>query len=199
MEKQLIISVGREYGSGGHEIAQKLADHYGLPLYDHNLLDEMAEKKNLSAKELSAFDEKQKGLFFNHKVRGMSISPAENVAELQFKYLKEKAASGESFVIVGRCADSILRDRKNILNICIYAPLEARLQNCVKELGMDEDKALEQIKTVDEARAAYRRKHCPECTSEFDDRHLMIDSSRFGIEKTSEILTDIVKNTVAKD
>ena len=80
MEKQLIISVGREYGSGGQEIAQKLADHYGLPLYDHNLLDEMAEKKNLSAKELSAFDEKQKGLFFNHKVRGMSISPAENVA-----------------------------------------------------------------------------------------------------------------------
>lgn len=92
-----------------------------------------------------------------------------------------------------------MRDRKNILNICIYAPLEARLQNCINELGMNEDKALEQIKTVDDARAAYRRKHCPECTSEFDDRHLMIDSSRFGIEKTAEILTDIVKNTVAKD
>lgn len=60
MEKQLIISVGREYGSGGHEIAEKLANHYGIQLLDHNLLDEIAEKKNVKMDHLRTLDEKHK-------------------------------------------------------------------------------------------------------------------------------------------
>lgn len=64
MEKQLIISVGREFGSGGHEIAQKLAEHYGIDLLDHNLLDEIATERGLDVKNLRHLDEKHKNVFF---------------------------------------------------------------------------------------------------------------------------------------
>jgi cytidylate kinase len=86
----------------------------------------------------------------------------------------------------------------NVLNIFIYAPIEERLKNCVEQLGMDETSALEKIRKVDDARSAYRHKFCPECVSEFDDRHIMIDSSKFGVEGTANILTEIVKSSVGK-
>ena len=192
MEKQLIISVGREYGSGGHEIAQKLADHYGLPLYDHNLLDEMAEKKNLSAKELSAFDEKQKGLFFNHKVRGMSISPAENVAELQFKYLKEKAASGESFVIVGRCAEHVLQGTEGLTTIFILGDSEAKIQRICQLHNMSHHDAEVFCKEKDRRRKAYHNSHCPMHWGDSRGYELSINSSKLGIDNTVKIIENYI-------
>ena len=110
MEKQLIISVGREFGSGGHEVAQKLADDYGIALYDHDLLKEIAAKKNLKSEDLEAYDELKWNRFLYRTVRGLNSSPEQNVANLQFDFLKEKAKSGESFVVVGRCSETILRE-----------------------------------------------------------------------------------------
>ena len=104
MSEQLIISVSREYGSGGHEIAQKLAEYYKLPMYDHNLLDEVAASMNVSSKELAEFDEKRRNKFLYRSVMGMNSSPADNVARMQFDYIKKKAEARESFVIVGRCS-----------------------------------------------------------------------------------------------
>ena len=105
MSEQLIISVSREYGSGGHEIAQKLAEYYKLPMYDHNLLDEVAASMNVSSKELAEFDEKRRNKFLYRSVMGMNSSPADNVARMQFDYIKKKAEAGESFVIVGNRAE----------------------------------------------------------------------------------------------
>ena len=195
-----IITISREFGSGGRTIGKLVAEHLGIQCYDAELIQKLAAESGFDENYVKEAGEYTPGGFLASALTDRSFGPTNEdlLWKLQYRIIRELAEK-EPCVIVGRCADSILRDRKNILNICIYAPLEARLQNCINELGMDEDKALEQIKIVDEARAAYRRKHCPECTSEFDDRHLMIDSSRFGIEKTAEILTDIVKNTVAKD
>ena len=108
--KQLIISVGREFGSGGHEIAQKLSEIYNLPLYDRNLLKEVADTKNIDVDSLEEFDEIKKKKLFSRTVRGMSSSPETAVAKLQFDYLKKKADNGDSFVIVGRCAETVLKD-----------------------------------------------------------------------------------------
>ena len=87
---QIILSIGREYGSGGHEIATKLAEIYKLPLYDHNILDEIAAKKNLDVSTLEEYDEKKHNIFLTRTVRGMTNSPANNIANLQFNFLKEK-------------------------------------------------------------------------------------------------------------
>ena len=89
MEKQLIISIGREFGSAGHEIADRLAKHYGLPMYDHNLLREVAKERGLDAAKLEEFDEKKRNKLLTRTVRGMSNSPAQNVAQIQFDFLRE--------------------------------------------------------------------------------------------------------------
>ena len=115
--KQLIISIGREYGSGGHEIGRKLAAKLGLEFYDRNLLDEIAHIKNSDAELLKKYDEVPKKRFFSRTVRGYSNSPEENVAELQFALLKHKAADDDSFVIVGRCTDEIFKGFANYVSI----------------------------------------------------------------------------------
>ncbi|MDD7220382.1 MAG: cytidylate kinase family protein, partial [Clostridia bacterium] len=98
MDKQLIISVGREFGSGGHVIAEDLAKRFDLPLYDNNLLEYVAGEKQVDQQRLVKYDEKPKNKFLHRTVRGYSSSPQENVAHMQFDYLKNLASKGESFV-----------------------------------------------------------------------------------------------------
>ena len=90
-QKQVIISIGREFGSAGHEIAERIAKRYGLSLYDHNLLREVADSHNVSSEELEIFDEMKHNKFLYRTVKGMSSSPADNVALMQFNFLREKA------------------------------------------------------------------------------------------------------------
>ena len=93
-QKQVIISIGREFGSAGHEIAERIAKRYGLSLYDHNLLREVADSHNVNPEELEIFDEMKHNKFLYRTVKGMSSSPADNVAMMQFNFLREKAEKG---------------------------------------------------------------------------------------------------------
>ena len=94
MEKQLIISVGREFGSGGHIVAAKLAEHFGLPLLDSNILGEIAKEKNTSEEYLRKYDESARNLLFSRTVNGFSNSPEEVIAQMQFEYIKNRADAG---------------------------------------------------------------------------------------------------------
>ena len=92
---QFIISVGREYGSGGHEIASILSEKFDIPMYDRNMLDQMAEKNGIDSEELHKHEEmKHQGL--HRTVRGHSSSIQDTIAQLQFDFIRNKAASGES-------------------------------------------------------------------------------------------------------
>ena len=93
MEKQCILSIGREFGSGGHLIGKKLSEHYHLPFYDYDLLKNIASEKNLDLKLLESYDERPRNRFLTRTVRGFSNSPEENVARIQFEWLLEKANS----------------------------------------------------------------------------------------------------------
>ena len=115
---QFIISVGREYGSGGHEIASRLAEKFDIPLYDRNMLDQMAERNGIDAEDLHKHEEmKRQGL--TRTVRGHSSSVQDSIAKLQFDFIREKADSGESFVVVGRCSENILRDHPGLISLFI--------------------------------------------------------------------------------
>ena len=133
-KKQLIISVGREFGSGGHEIAQGLADHYGLTMYDHDLLKEIAAKKNLNGDELTAYDEVKWNRFLYRTVRGLNSSPEQNVANLQFEYLREKAKAGDSFVVVGRCSETILREYKCLVSIFVGGDISKKAERVMNRI-----------------------------------------------------------------
>lgn len=196
-----VVTISRQFASMGRTIGLKMASNLGIELYDRDIVKHTAERLGLEKGEVSHYDEKTgKRSFFLRDTYLFDFSVYDihrNVFEVE-KNIIQDFAKKESCIIVGRCADSILRDMPNVLNIFIYAPIEERLKNCVEQLGMDETSALEKIKKVDDARSAYRHKFCPECVSEFNDRHIMIDSSKFGVEGTANILTEIVKSSVGK-
>ena len=139
--KQLIISIGREFGSAGHEIAERLAKRYGLPLYDHNLLDEVAASHNLDSHELQEYDEMKHNKFLYRSVNGMSSSPADNVANMQFNFIRDKAEKGQSFVIVGRCSETILKDFEGLVSVFIIGDMDSKVARVQRLYGKSEKEA----------------------------------------------------------
>lgn len=186
---QLIISVGREFGSGGHEIAEQLSKIYNLPLYDHNLLREVATQLNVSHDDLKEFDETKKNKFFSRTVRDMSSSLAHNVAQLQFDHLKKKADAGESFVIVGRCAETILKDNEAMVSLFILGDRDAKAERIMKLYSKNKKEAFKMMDDHDKYRKQYHNSHCPGKWGDSRNYELSINSSKLGVDETVKIIT----------
>lgn len=192
MKKQMIISLSREFGSGGHEIAEKLAKHYQLQLLDHNLLDELAQEKELDVQHLKGLDEKHKNPFASRTVRGLSSSPEENLYLLQFDYLRKKAEAGESFVIVGRCSESILKDYDGLVSIFVLGDPEKKIQRIMEKYNLDEKQSEKMIVEKEKKRKRYHNSMCQGKWGDSRNYDLSINSSRLGIEGTKEMLIDYI-------
>lgn len=193
MEK-FVVTISRQFGSMGRTIAAKMSEILGIDYLDRDIVAATAERMGQTVKVISNGEETAKkslpGKLFLFNMGVYSITDEIFAVE---KNIIRDMASKESCIIVGRCADSILRDFKNHLNIYIYAPYDVRLRNCTQELMMDEKTARRMIKEVDAARFNYQRKYCPEVKTVFDHKDIMIDSSRFGIEGTARLLAQVVK------
>ena len=193
---QLIISVGREFGSGGHEIAEKLAEHYDIKLYDKNILDEVAMEKNVDRKEFRGFDEKIRNKFLYRTVNGMNSSPEDNLAEMQFDFLREKADEGESFVIVGRCAETVLRENPNIITLFINGSMDFKIQRTMEMFGLNEEDAEEYILYENTKRKRYHNSHSKQKWGDSRNYELTINSSVFGIDGTVRMLIKYIDERV---
>lgn len=192
MEKQIIISVGREFGSGGHEIAKKLSEHYKIQLFDQNILEEVAREKGVDIKNLKGLDEKSKNLFMSRTVRGFSSSPEENLYLLQFDYLQKMAKNGESFVIVGRCSESILKDYEGLISIFVLGDKEKKVQRIMKLYQKSESMAEKLICEMDAKRKRYHNSYSKEKWGDSKNYDISINSSRLGIEGTAEMLIEYI-------
>lgn len=192
MEGQLIISVGREYGSGGHEIADQLSKHYGIQMYDHNLLDEIAAEKNLDMQNLRGLDEKHRSRLASRTVRGYSSSPEENLYLLQFDYLKSRAASGESFVVVGRCSETILKEYDSLISIFVLGDMDRKIERIMRLYQLSEEQAVRKIREKDMKRRRYHNGHCDGKWGDSRNYDISINSSRLGIDETVALLSDYI-------
>ena len=197
MSDQIIISVSREYGSGGHEIAQKLAEMYDLPLYDHNLLDELAARMNVSGKDIEEFDENRRNHFLYRSVRGMSSSPSENLALLQFDFMRKKAEKGESFVIVGRCSETVLRGNHNLISILVIGDKENKIERIMKKFNVDRKQAEDLIDEKDRRRKYYHNSHCKVKWGDSRNYDLSINSSRLSLEDNLKVLKAFIDTRIA--
>lgn len=192
MEKQLIISVGREYGSGGHEIAERLSKHYGIQLLDHNLLDEIAAEKNMDMQNFRGLDEKHRSRLASRTVRGFSSSPEENLYLLQFDHLKHKAASGESFVIVGRCSETILKGYDSMISVFVLGDMDRKIERIMRLYHLSEEQAVRRIHEKDLKRKRYHNDHCDVKWGDSRNYDISINSSKLGIDGTVELLADYI-------
>ena len=168
MDEKFVVTIARQFGSLGRPIARKVSE-------------KLAEESAKSA-------------FFNMNYPlGMGTTAIQDSIFASQRKIIVNLAEKESCIIVGRCADHILRDCKNIINIFIYAPYEARLVNCVERLDMRLDEAKRMIASVDKARESYHRHYSGYSMSDKDYKHVMLDSSLLGVDGTCDILTDIIK------
>ena len=189
---QLIIAISREYGSGGHEIGKMLAEHFQLDFYDHNLLDEMFGLEHVEKKGLRMFEEVPKfGL--TRTVRGMSSSPEHNLSEKQFEYIENMAKEGRSFVICGRCAESILKDYKGMISFFVLGDYECKLNRIMQRRNMNGKEAALAISRHDKKRKAYHNYYCDGKWGDSRLYDLSINSSRLGINGTANLLINYIK------
>lgn len=194
MEKY-VITISRQFGSMGRSIAQEMSKALAIEFYDRDIVEVTAKRMGQPVSIISSEEENAGSVFFKRQYPlGMGLLHMQNEIFCVQENIIRDLADKESCIIVGRCADSILRDHKRCLNIYIYAPYEARLRNCTDLLGMEEKTARKMIREVDRAREVYRLRYCKEVSDMFDNRDLMIDSSRFGVQQTAAILTDIARH-----
>lgn len=199
MDKQLIISIGREYASGGHDIAEELSKRFGIKLYDNNLLLHIAEKHGGNLEAIAKYDETPKVKMFSRTVRGYNNSPEDIVAELQFDFLREQAEAGESFVIVGRCAETILKNHPALVSIFVLADYDAKLERVMSILGMSEKEAKSQIKTMDKKRKSYHNYYCDLHWGDSRLYDLSINSTCLGIDGTVDAIEEYINRRINKD
>lgn len=195
-DKQIIVSISREFGSGGHEIAEKLAKKFGFSLYDRSILDEIAEAKNIQIEYLEKYDEKPRKLFGSRRVGAYTNSMEEIIAEMQFEYLKEKADSGESFVIVGRCSETVLQGREGLISIFILGDEEVKIDRIMKKYNLSRQDAIAKIKRHDRHRKQYHNRHSANKWGDSRAYDLCVNDSRLGIEKTTELLSFFIEERI---
>lgn len=194
MDRQLIISISREFGSGGHVIATEVADRLDLKLYDHNLLDHIAEEMEVDGSQLKKYDEKPRIHLTSRRVKGMSSSPEEHVAQMQFEYIRKKAEEGESFVLVGRCGESVLKGNENLITIFILGDEKSKVRRVMERFDLDEREARLKIRRHDIYRKRYHNSYSQYRWGDSRGYDLCINSTRLGVEATiEEILSYIVR------
>ncbi len=197
MEKQLIISLGREFGSGGHIIAHKLAEKYDLPVYDRNILQEIARERNLDGKDLEEYDEVKRNKLFSRTVRGFNNSPAHNVAYLQFDYLKKMAADGKSFVVIGRCAETILNEYDALVSIFVLADEADKIERVMERHHVEFKEAVDLCESMDKRRKQYHNSYCAGKWGDSRNYDISINVSRLGIDETVRVLCDYIDARLA--
>ena len=193
MDKQIIISIGREYGSGGHAIAEDIAKRFNIPLYDSNLLEIIAMEKHVDKDSLKAYDEVPRVKLFSRKVKGQSSSLEENVANMQFDYLRNKAEAGESFVVVGRCSESILKEYPSMVSIFILGNKDAKVKRIMNLFNLSEDDALDKIERENFRRKMYHNYYCKGKWGDSRNYDFSINDSVLGLKATADIIEDYVR------
>ena len=196
----MIICIGREFGSGGHEIGRKVAEKLGLELYDRDLIDRAAEKIIAMPKDvLEKADEKKRNPWLhevwydvpNQELNGMTANDALHLAYNSI--IRELAEKGDC-VFVGRCADYILEQAKiDHISLFIAAPSEWRVKRKMEQLSIDEKSATAMVRKKDKDRKAYYDYYTGRNWGRPYEYDLCINSSRLGIEATAEKLVEMIR------
>lgn len=191
----MIISIGRQHGSGGREIARLLARELGIKCYDKEIVDEAAKHSDFSRDLINAYDEKRMSAFMLH-AGGYGLN--ENfrlnmqVVSAQFDAIRKIASKGDC-IFVGRCADYILRERSDLVSVFILGDMDERLKCLARRQGLDEAAARKKIKEVDKDRSSFYKYYSDQVWGDAQNYDLCINSSRLGVEGTVKVIMDYIK------
>lgn len=198
MKKDIIITIGRQFGCGGKRIAEALGSKLGIPVYDHELIIKAAQESGFSAEFFKRSDEKKRFFSLTSIFAGSYNSDTENymsdkgLFQIQCETIRSIADHG-SAIIVGRCSDYVLRDRSNTLNVFLTSPLEDRVRRVSETEGIDLEKAEEIVMKQDRNRAEYYNYYTFGNWGVASNYDICIDSSIAGIEGTADLIIEFAK------
>lgn len=198
--KPVIITIGRQFGSGGHELGQKLAERLGVPFYDRALLSAAAEHSGLTRDMIESLDEQPTSSFlYSLSVGSFGFSgdvplPLNNQVFLAMtKAIRDIAAEG-SCVIVGRCAEYVLQDNENLVRVFVHADKESRIRRIMEKRGLKEKDAQVLMNKTDKKRASYHDFYCDEKWGDTNSYDLSVNSALFGIDGAVDMIAHYVEN-----
>ena len=198
-----VVAITRTCGSGGMSIGQLLADHYGVNIYDRKLLQLASEDSGISEELFASADENvKKSMLYkvSRKVYTGEIIPPEsenftsnqNLFAFQAKVLKE-LAERESYVVIGRAADYVLKDFHNLIRVYIHAPKDICIEREMKRQGITEHEASAYVEKMDNYREAYYTYHTGHVWKDANNYDLCLDTSKFTYEESAEIIKSLIR------
>ena len=197
-----IITISRQYGSGGREIGEKLAKELNVPFYDNEIITRAAKESGFAEAAFQRAEQKATNSLlysiamglnsYGNQEFGFSALSIDDQIYLAQSEVVHKMADEGPCVIVGRCADYLLREKQNVINVFIWGKLEARVKRAIEVYNMSPQKAAEQILKIDKRRANYYNYHANEKWGRADNYHLCIQSDFIGIDRTVDLLKDYI-------
>ncbi|MGL6294008.1 AAA family ATPase [Eubacterium aggregans] len=190
-----IITIGRQFGSNGRDIAKNLADHLGIAFYDRQLIELAAEKSELPVESLVEVDEKKTNPLLYASVYYKICAGSSTTATMNDVLFQAQSevirglAQKEDCVIVGRCADFVLRSHPEALHVYIYAPLDKRIQTVRERADVCSKEAKIIIKKIDKQRRLYYSYYTDLKWGSFENYHLALDSGHISMDNAVDILS----------
>ena len=195
LKEKVIITIAREYGSGGRYVGRLVADKLGIKFYDKDFIKRLSEETGMSEEYIE--ENEQKMTFISSLDRAYyGLSTEDELFIKETELVKKLAKNKESFVIVGRCADFILKDNKNVIKVFIYSDDESKIKRATKIYGIDSKKAEKEIKNIDKLRANHYKYYTGKEWKDYSNFDICINSDKFGVEKSAEIICDMLKSKI---
>lgn len=185
----MIITIGREYGSGGHEIGQRLADRYGVPFYDKEALVREAKKRGFYEEMISFYEEKP----VNSLLYAIAMNTySQNIGKAQFELIRS-ITEHQSYVIIGRCGNYIFREQPDSASVFVHSDIEKRICRVRDVYGVDKKNLRSVIEKTDKQRASFHKFYTDQEWGDARNYHLTINSGVIGIDACIELIGEFIE------
>ena len=192
VKDHVVITVSREYGSGGRYVGRLIADKLGIKFYDKEIITKLAETTGLSEEYIENNEQKRDASAILNNGFYIGLDNADELFVKETELIKELAAK-DSCVIIGRCADFILKDEANIIKVFVYSGMEDKIKRATQIYGYEEDKAKKEIEKIDKLRANHYKHYTDKDWKDFSNYDICINSDLLGVEKSADVIFDMVK------
>ena len=192
VKDHVIITISREYGSGGRYVGRLIADKLGIKFYDKEIITKLAETTGLSEEYIENNEQKRDASAILNNGYYIGLDNSDELFVKESELIKE-LASKDSCVVIGRCADFILKDEKNVVKVFVYSNMEDKIKRATQIYGYEEDKAEKEIERIDKLRANHYKHYTDKDWKEFSNYDICINSDLLGVEKSAEMICNIVK------
>ena len=195
LKDKITITISREYGSGGRYIGQLVADKLGIKLYDKEFVEKLAVETGLSEEYIENNEQKRNALDALNSGYYFGMNNSDELFIKESELIKE-IANKESCVIIGRCADFILKDNSNIIKVFVYSNMEDEVKRATKFYGLDEKNAKKEIKRINKLRASHYKYYTEKEWKDNSNYDICINSDALGVEKSAELICDLIEEKI---